>query len=250
VIQDATEFSGDQFALAYPDGIENHWWHLARNKIIAGVIKAFAGPTASVLDVGCGQGIAVKYLRAEGIDCTGVEPGEVKPLFPVEDHVRVGMEAGDLPPAERARYNTILLLDVIEHVSDPVIFLQQLFAVFPNLSHVIITVPARQELWSNYDDFYGHYRRYTIAMLKDLSVALRVSRTWASYFFRLAYPVGWIVANLAKERATKLSAPQSQMSKWANRFFAYVMVCDYWFLPRQVPGMSVIACFSLNKNSA
>jgi SAM-dependent methyltransferase len=246
----ATEFSGDQFALAYPDGIENHWWHLARNRIITSVIKAFAGPDASVLDVGCGQGIAVKYLREGGIDCTGVEPGEVTPLVPIGDYVRVGIEAGDLPLTERMHYNTILLLDVIEHVSDPVTFLQHLFLVFPNLSHVIITVPARRELWSNYDDFYGHYRRYTIEMLKNLSIELRVSHAWESYFFHLAYPLGWMVANIAKERATKLHAPQSQLSQWANKFISYFMMCDYCFLPRRLPGMSVLACFSLNRDSA
>jgi SAM-dependent methyltransferase len=245
-----TEFSGNQFALAYPDGIENHWWHLARNKIIKSVIKACAGPNASVLDVGCGQGIAVKYLRAEGIDCTGVEPAEVTPLFPVGDYVRVGVEAGALPPTERARYDTILLLDVIEHVTDPVTFLQRLFVVFPNLSHVIITVPARQELWSNYDDFYGHYRRYTIEMLKNLSIELRVNHIWASYFFHLAYPLGWMVANLAKERETKLYAPQSQLSKWAHKFISHLMMCDYYFLPKRVPGMSVLGCFSLNRDSS
>ena len=182
----ATEFSGNQFALAYPDGIENHWWHLARNRIIASVIKAFAGSNASVLDVGCGQGIAVKYLRDEGIDCSGVEPGEVTPLIGIGDYVRVGIDAEGLPPSESARFDTILLLDVNEHVSEPVTFLQQLFVVFPNLSHVIITVPARRELWSNYDDFYGHYRRYTIEMLRDLSLELGVSHTWESYFFHLA----------------------------------------------------------------
>jgi SAM-dependent methyltransferase len=245
-----TEFSIVQFASAYPDGIENHWWHLARNRTIKSVIKAFVGSNAVVLDVGCGRGIAVNYLRDKGIDCTGVEFAEVHPIFPVRNCVRVGIKAGDLPFAERKRYDTILLLDVIEHISDPICFLQQLLVVFPNASHLIITVPARQELWSNYDEFYGHYRRYTIEMLKSLSNELHVSNSWESYFFHLVYPISWAVANLTKNRKTKLNAPQSQLSKWAHKLISYFMILDYYFLPRQVPGMSVLACFSLVKNPA
>ena len=108
-----TEFSDDQFDQAYPDGIENHWWILARNRIITSVIKKFTGADAVVLDVGCGRGVVVKYLRDEGIDCTGVELARANPVLSVRDHVRVGIDAWDLSLAERMRYNTILLLDVI-----------------------------------------------------------------------------------------------------------------------------------------
>ncbi len=239
-----TEFSDDQFDQAYPDGIENHWWILARNRIIANVVKKFAGAGAVVLDVGCGRGIVVKYLRDKGIDCTGVELARAHPVISVRDHVRVGIDARDLSLTERMRYDTILLLDVIEHVPDPAAFLQHLSDGFPNLSHLIITVPACQELWSNYDECYGHCRRYSLESLKSISIALGADCLWGSYFLHLAYPVCWAAVHLAKKRETTLHAPRG-IGKWLHKLISRVMILDYFILPGCVPGMSALACFSI-----
>jgi SAM-dependent methyltransferase len=243
----ATEFSDDQFDQAYPDGIENHWWNLARNSILTNAVKKFAGAGAVVLDVGCGRGFVVKYLRDQGIDCTGVELAKARPVFSARCHVRVGIDAWDLPPTERIRYDTILLLDVIEHVPDPAAFLQRLCDGFPNLLHLIITVPARQELWSNYDECYGHCRRYSLEMLKRTSITPGADCISASYFFHLTYPVCWAAAHLAKKRETKLHAPLG-IGKWLHKLISCVMILDYHILPGCMPGMSALACFSLNKN--
>jgi SAM-dependent methyltransferase len=240
----ATEFSDDQYESAYPDGIENHWWNLARNSILTKAVKKYAGADAVVLDVGCGRGFVVKYLRDKGIDCTGVELAKARPLDSVRDHVRVGIDAWDLPLTERMRYNTVLLLDVIEHVPDPAAFLKRLCEGFPSLSHLIITVPACQELWSNYDECYGHCRRYSLEMLKNPSVAPGADCISAGYFFHLTYPVCWAAAHLSKKRQTELHAPQG-IGKWFHKLISWVMIFDYYILPGRVPGMSALACFSL-----
>jgi SAM-dependent methyltransferase len=241
----ATEFSDDQYELAYPDGIENHWWNLARNRILTNIVKKFAG--AVVLDVGCGRGLVVKYLRDRGIDCTGVELAMARPLVSVRGHVRVGMDAWDLPLAERIRYDTILLLDVIEHVPDPASFLKRLCEGFPNLTRLVITVPACQELWSNYDECYGHCRRYSLEMLKSTSITPAGACLFAGYFFHLAYPVGWAAAHLAKKRQTTLHAPQG-IGIWLHKLISWAMILDYFIFPGSLPGMSALACFSLIQN--
>jgi SAM-dependent methyltransferase len=243
----ATAFSDEQYELAYPDGIENHWWNLARNRILTYFVKKFAGPGAAVLDVGCGRGFVVKYLRDRGIDCSGVELAKAQPLIYVRSHVRVGMDAWDLPIAERMRYDTILLLDVIEHVPDPAAFLKHLSGGFQNLSRFIITVPACQELWSNYDECYGHCRRYSLEMLKSTPIPPGAECHYAGYFFHLAYPVGWAAAHLAKKRETTLHAPQG-IGIWLHKLISWAMIFDYFILPGRMPGMSALACFSLKKN--
>jgi len=241
-----TEFSDDQYDHAYPDGIENHWWNLARNRILTHVVKKFAGAGAVVLDVGCGRGFVVKHLRDQGIACTGVEPAKAQPLVSVRDHVRTGMNAWDLSPAERMCCDTILLLDVIEHITDPATFLNRLTDGFPNLSRFIITVPACQELWSNYDECYGHCRRYSLKMLKNTFIAPGADCLWASYFFHLTYPACWAAAHLAKKRETTLHAPQG-IARWLHKLIAWAMILDYYSFPGHVPGMSALACFSLNR---
>ena len=68
----------------------------------------------------------------------------------------------DLPEEERRGVTTLLVLDVIEHLEDPIAFLREVLSSFPDVSSLIVTVPAREELWSAFDDFYGHHRRYTL----------------------------------------------------------------------------------------
>lgn len=241
-----TEFSDDQFDSVYLDGMEYHWWNLARSRILAKEVKAFAGPKSSVLEVGCGRGLVVKRLREAGIDCSGVELAGVRPIQAAEQHIRVGTDAVDLPETERQRYDTILLLDVIEHIPEPVHFLQNLATAFPNLSRVIVTVPARQELWSNYDEFYGHYRRYSPAMLEALSRELNWKLARKSYFFHLVYLPAWITMKLKKDRKIQFEPPQGAR-RLIHSVISYAMICDYYLFPSQLAGTSVVGCFHVGK---
>ncbi len=244
-----SEFHNYQYESACPDGIENHWWYLARNRIIANTIRTQANPNAAILDVGCGKGITVKYLRDRGINCFGAELAEVKPLAAVEKYIYVGINAADIPNVERQRYETILLLDVIEHIHDPVEFIQNLVAAFPRLSHLIITVPARPELWSDYDEFYSHYKRYTIEMLNSLSFKLNVKRSHLGYFFHLVYIPAWLQAILKKKRKIGVGAPHG-LSQLVHKIVSYAMLLDYYVLPKRVVGTSLLAYFSLGSTPA
>lgn len=244
-----TYFSNNQFESAYADGMEYHWWATARSKIVGNAIKTFIGTEACVLEVGCGRGIAVKLLRNEDIDCSGVELAKVQSIHGVERYIQVGIDALDLPEAERRRYDTILLLDVIEHIPEPVTFLQNLVNAFPDLTHIIITVPACQELWTNYDEFYGHFRRYTLETLNDLSIDLGWDIKWQSYFFHLLYIPILFLLKSGKTRAIAFTPPQGLM-RLIHRAISYIMLLDYYLFPKTLKGTSIISYFHLKKVSA
>lgn len=242
-----TNFCQNQFENAYPDGIEHHWWQLARNSVIAHAVKTLAAPHSVVLDIGCGRGITVKYLRDKGVNCSGVEIARTSPVPGAGEFIRVGSDIMDLSPADRQRYDTLLLLDVIEHVPDPISFLQNLADAFPNAAHVIFTVPARQELWSNYDEFYCHFRRYSLKMVEDLASRLGWKIRWRGYFFRLVYPAAYFLAKLGIKRETKLTGPGG-IGKLAHKLISYIMILDRHILPSQLRGTSILACFCPHKN--
>ena len=237
-----TAYSSDQYESNYPDGIEDYWWSAARSQIVVNAVNAFAGRESCVLEVGCGRGTVVKRLRDAEIQCYGVEVADVEPVAAVAPYVRAATDAVALPADERQRYDTILLLDVIEHIPEPVPFLRNLVDAFPNLSRVIITVPARQELWSNYDDFYGHYRRYTIATLDKLSRELDWTSKRKGYFFHSLYLPAWMMTKLKRNRETQVRAP-SGLNRIIHRVIAYVMLADYYLLPSGLLGTSAIGCF-------
>jgi hypothetical protein len=62
-------FDADKFREAYPDGIENNYWSVARNWII----EAALPDKAHILEIGCGRGVVVSYLLSRGGNAWGSE---------------------------------------------------------------------------------------------------------------------------------------------------------------------------------
>lgn len=157
-------FNVEHYNAAYPHNIDRHYWYRARQYIVADAIRHIY-TVDSVLDMGCGPGYMVKYLRDIGINCRGFDLGKAEPVVSAASYCLYGKTLADLPEEWRVSTNCLLLLDVIEHLENPVKMLSSLDSSLPRLSHLIVTVPAGPELWSNYDDFFGHHRRYTANIL-------------------------------------------------------------------------------------
>ena len=234
-----TVFQGHQYDLSYPDGIENHWWHLTRNRMVLAEVRKVTGPGSAVLDIGCGRGIVVRHLRQHGIDCKGVEPGITTAVRGVEDHVQFGRDAVELTDEERSRYDILLLLDVLEHLVEPAAMLAGLIERFPRVSSVIITVPARPEIWSNYDEFYGHLRRYTAEMVEELASLAACELAYQTYYFRPLYVPARVLSALNVRRNTRSRVPTG-IRKAIHRLLSCAMLVDY-VLPGRVPGMGIVA---------
>jgi hypothetical protein len=160
-----TAFDSAQFESSFPAGIENDYWTVARNAFIAGAIReaklsgAWGG--GLIMEVGCGSGLVTKAMHDEGFPVRGVDLGTPAPIPGAEGLLMLGTAAEDLPAAERAAVELVLLPDVIEHLPEPGRFMGELPKAFPALKGIIVTVPARPELYSDYDRYYGHFRRYT-----------------------------------------------------------------------------------------
>ncbi len=237
-------FIKNQYELAYPDGIEEHWWNLARNQIIERELSLI-GHVEGVLEVGCGKGVVVKYLRSQKYNCIGVELASVTPLVGLEEFVFSGVAAESLPAELRSSIKVIMLLDVIEHIEDPGRFLEGLRASYPSLEKLLITVPARKELWSNYDDFYGHYRRYDRKMLVSLSERLGLRLETNRYFFHALYPLLLVFSLLKSKRPLTNTAPNGIM-KYFHRMMARVLLFESRLLPSGLLGSSILAVYSNN----
>lgn len=104
-------------------------------------------PGSRVLDVGCGTGATLKELR-DAVHCevVGIEPHPRRAQAARDDglDVRDGL-LSDYSPEGLGRFDAVLLLDVLEHLADPVELLQAvkpwlrpqgaLVASVPNVGH-------------------------------------------------------------------------------------------------------------------
>lgn len=177
-------------------------------------------------------------MRKAGFDAYGCDLGDPwvheearSFIFPKTDFADIEL---------RDRVATVLLLDVLEHIEHPVAFIEAISRAFPTLRSLIITVPARQELWSNYDEHYRHCLRYDVADLCKLALRSRLSIKSYSYFFHALYVPALLMKKLGIKRKTAFGAPK------ASRLHG-LLGTAFWverqLLPKNLYGTSLIcAC--------
>lgn len=234
----ATAFSDEQFHLAYPEGVEDHFWTLARNSIVHRLVVEDGPSDPVVLDVGCGRGLTVAALRRAGLECWGVEAADAPVAADLRPFVFSPRDAFALPEELRSRVDVVLLLDVVEHLPTPSAFLADCVRHFPRLALLVVTVPARRELWSNYDDFFGHFARYDRSSLLALLAPLGPRRVEVGYFFHLLYAVLRVQLFLGGARPVRHRRPTAPRLHWLlGRLFAF----EQRLLPRSWYGSSLWA---------
>lgn len=239
--QPSTAFVETQFRSSYPDGIEHHYWHIVRHRVLEYWLERLKLRGERLLEVGCGRGVVVQHLAKRGFDCGGVELARVDPLPSVRDRIHVGRRAEELAPETRASVKALLVLDVIEHLPDPEAFVTGLTTAFPGVRRILLTVPARSEVWSRWDDYYGHYRRYDIPALRRLADRVPAVRLRsAQYFFHLLYLPMWLVNLARRKRSVVVTSPKG-LARPLHVLLATLFLADYHLLPGHLGGTSLIA---------
>jgi 2-polyprenyl-3-methyl-5-hydroxy-6-metoxy-1,4-benzoquinol methylase len=127
-----------------------------------------APPRATWLDVGCGSGKFVRYLRRHGFDAEGVEPSAA--LF---DHFLSDEPFfhRDLAAVAGRRFAVVSALDVIEHVGDPVAFLAALRDAAEPTGTIVLSTPDIAGLTVRaLGKRWHHYNRYHLSFLSPATL--------------------------------------------------------------------------------
>ncbi len=233
--QGGTAFSEDQYEEAYPLGVEAHFWHVARNATIADQVERAGMSRGPLLEIGCGRGIIVDHLRRRGIDCVGCDLARPPVASHLAAYVFPGCDFRLLSPERRASITGVLLCDVLEHLPVQGELLGALSAYFPSLRRILVTVPARSELWSEWDAHYGHFRRYDTRMLAEEIRGAGLELVTARYFFQALYPPMLLAR---RRRSTRSAAPRALSF---HRFLGKALFLEGRVVPRWVPGASLLA---------
>lgn len=242
-----TAYDAQLFDDNFPQGIERHFWFRARNILLDGALRGARArgllrEGAGILEVGCGTGIVVRGLREAGHDVIGAELGRPVPLPDAAPFMVTGIRAQDLDPATRARIGALLFLDVIEHVPDDAGLLRDTRAAFPNCTCVVVTVPARPEVWSRHDAYYGHFRRYTPETLHGTLRAADMRPIVTRSLFHTLYGAAALMKLAGRDRDPIMRAPRSAA---LHGLLAAALTAESRLLgATSLPGLSLLAVAS------
>ena len=128
----------------YLSEAEDMYWAIKQS-----ISKGHLKKTSKILEVGCGMGYLTFSLNKEGFDIKGCDISEKaiekakktyglssSELFFVADIYKISEN-------DSLRYDTIILTEVIEHIYDPLHFINTLLKLLKNNGNVIITTPNK-----------------------------------------------------------------------------------------------------------
>ncbi len=182
---------------------DGHFWFTHRRVAIREAARSCLPgiSRARVLDFGCGDGEVLAELSRD-FRAVGLDPR-------VNDLALARRRGGRLLVAAEGAvpfgqcFDLAGLFDVVEHVSDDVGLLREAAALVVPGGWVLLTVPADPRLWSKFDRYAGHYRRYTRQALETLLSDAGLEKVRVLPLFRILWPLARANALLGRNQEVR-----------------------------------------------
>jgi len=223
----------------YYDHLRRHEWSCVasfgpgsqtRYRIILGLLKKhYAEPP--ILDVGCGIGEMVNKLskiypqkQIMGTDFSAESVKICRSKYP--NLIFSQYDILNFPRNNSKRYNTVICSEVLEHLSDVSLAINNLKTLLNKNGLLIISVPYQMKFWSSHDKFSGHFRRFEKGELQNILTEQKFEIIDNFSYGRFVYRFYYF---LLKFYNPKKIMPTSDSSK-ANIIFKIFISRLLWFI--------------------
>lgn len=172
----------DKHLLNQIESSNNFFWLKARHRLIITLVKKLE--IKNILDIGAGVGgLGIEAVKG-GIDYYFSEPDKnsniyLKNKFGPDKEIILNKNLNTKFENESA----LVFLDVFEHVENPKKLFNEYSEILQYQDFLIFTVPAYQCLWSNWDIYLGHFRRYNRKSCREFIKILNLEIIEVSYLF-------------------------------------------------------------------
>jgi hypothetical protein len=223
---------------------DEYWWHVAKRALVTELLKRHVPPPGRLVEGGVGGGGNLMAFRRLGYAVAGFDCM----LESVEHCQNIGLSdvcLHDLQepwPAPDDRVQAIVLLDVIEHVVDPVRVLANAAAILDRDGAIVVTVPAGPSLMGPWDRMLGHHRRYSRRLLREHAeqASLRIDRL--SHWNAFTLPAAVVARTAERMIGRRPSAEFPKVSPTVNAILKGMAAVERRILTRApIPlGLSLV----------
>ncbi len=109
--------------------------------------------------------------------------------------------AADFEPLMQERLDTVVCLNVLEHVEDDAAGLANMYRVLEPGGRAIVLVPEGMSIYGEFDRVLGHARRYSADELREKARAAGFEVEALFGFNRVSRPGWWLNGRILKRRA-------------------------------------------------
>lgn len=123
---------------------DGYWWHVAKRQLAVQLLSRFAPPPGLLIEGGVGSSRNLLEFRQMGYDTIGLDVMPEAVDMARQRGVE-GVQLHDLEdawPVDSGSARVVVLLDVIEHLAEPVIALEHAWRALQPGGALVVTVPA------------------------------------------------------------------------------------------------------------
>jgi glycosyltransferase involved in cell wall biosynthesis len=175
-----------------------------------------------ILEVGSGVGNQTVYFISgrEKVIASDVETHYLRELMSrFADRGNVRIASYQFPLSRRDhdelitdRVNTVVCMNVLEHIEDDRSTLRDFASILPPGGHLVLLVPAMKALYGTLDEHLNHFRRYSTEELRAKVSEAGFEVETMRFLNRPAVPGWWLSSRVLKRRVV----PKAQLTafKW------------------------------------
>jgi SAM-dependent methyltransferase len=213
---------------------ETHFWFLVRCRLIVWAFRKYGSNLSSFFEIGCGTGFVLQALN-QAFPSLRLQGSEMltSGLYYAAKRLPAGafiqMDAREIPYI--GEFDAIGAFDVLEHIKEDDVVLQQAYEALKSKGVLLITVPQHKWLWSSIDEYSCHVRRYSAKELhlKIEAAGFKILRSTS--FVSVLMPV-MVLSRVSKRDPNREIDPLAELkiSQPVNRLLGALMSVESWLI--------------------
>jgi SAM-dependent methyltransferase len=226
---------------------EGYWWHVAKRRLVGEILQRYLPAPGLLVEGGIGSGRNLREYQRLGYEIAGLD---IMPESIARAH-QVGLpnaylhDLTDPWPIAAGTARAVVLLDVLEHVPDPIRTLSYAVTALRKDGGVVITVPAYPRLYSQWDRKLGHYLRYTRSELLRQTAAAGLQPMYEGHWNSFSVPAAIVSRTLPRLRSADCGAVFPRVPRVLNQMLIGCASLERFVSRRiRVPiGLSLVGVF-------